>query len=41
MNLHMQRAVTATIDYALAAEYRSFDSEELRANIEKMAKRAE
>ena len=38
MNLHMQRAVMATIDYALTAEYRSFDSEELRANIEKMAK---
>jgi len=38
MNLHMQRAVTATIDYALTAEYRSFDSEELRANIERMAK---
>jgi enoyl-CoA hydratase/carnithine racemase len=41
MNLHMQRAVTATIDYALTAEYRSFDSEELRANIERMAKRAD
>jgi enoyl-CoA hydratase/carnithine racemase len=41
MNLHMQRAVTATIDYALTAEYRSFDSEELRANIERMAKRTE
>jgi enoyl-CoA hydratase/carnithine racemase len=38
MNLHLQRAVTATIDYALTAEYRSFDSEELRANIERMAK---
>lgn len=39
MNLHMQRAVTATIDYALTAEYRSFDSVELRANLDRMAKR--
>jgi enoyl-CoA hydratase/carnithine racemase len=40
MNLHLQRAVTATIDYALTAEYRSFDSAELRANIARMAKRS-
>ncbi|HVT21833.1 MAG TPA: enoyl-CoA hydratase/isomerase family protein [Mycobacteriales bacterium] len=40
MNLHMQRAVTATIDYALTAEYRSFDSAELRANLDRMAKRS-
>ncbi|HWC36861.1 MAG TPA: enoyl-CoA hydratase-related protein [Mycobacteriales bacterium] len=38
MNLHMQRAVTATIDYALTAEYRSFDSAELRANLDRMSK---
>jgi enoyl-CoA hydratase len=41
MNLHLQRAVTATIDYALTAEYRSFDSEELRANLDRMAKRSD
>jgi enoyl-CoA hydratase/carnithine racemase len=41
MNLHMQRAVTATIDYALTAEYRSFDSAELRANLDRMAKRSD
>jgi enoyl-CoA hydratase/carnithine racemase len=41
VNLHMQRAVTATIDYALTAEYRSFDSPELRANLDRMAKRSE
>jgi enoyl-CoA hydratase len=35
MNLHMERAVLATLDYALTAEYRSFDSPELRANVDK------
>jgi enoyl-CoA hydratase/carnithine racemase len=38
MNLHMQRAVLATIDYALTAENRSFDSVELRANLDRMLK---
>jgi enoyl-CoA hydratase/carnithine racemase len=41
MNLHLQRAVTATIDYALTAEYRSFDSAELRATLDRMAKRSD
>jgi enoyl-CoA hydratase/carnithine racemase len=36
MNLHMERAVLATIDYALSAEHRSFDSAELRANLDRM-----
>jgi enoyl-CoA hydratase/carnithine racemase len=36
MNLHLQRAVLATIDYALTAENRSFDSAELRANLDRM-----
>jgi enoyl-CoA hydratase/carnithine racemase len=36
VNLHLQRAVTATIDYALTAENRSFDSAELRANLDRM-----
>ena len=34
LNLHLQRAVTATIDFALSAEHRSFDSPELRANLD-------
>lgn len=36
MNLHLQRGVLATIDYALAAEDRSFTSQELRANIDRL-----
>ena len=35
MNLHLERAVLATLDYALTAEYRSFDSPELRANVDR------
>jgi enoyl-CoA hydratase/carnithine racemase len=35
LNLHMERAVLATIDYALSAEERSFGSAELRANIDR------
>jgi enoyl-CoA hydratase/carnithine racemase len=36
LNLHMQRAVLATIDYALTAEDRSFGSSELRANLDRL-----
>jgi enoyl-CoA hydratase/carnithine racemase len=36
MNLHLQRAVLATIDFALSAENRSFDTAEMRANLAKM-----
>lgn len=36
VNLHMERAVLATIDFALTAENRSFDSEDLRANLDRM-----
>jgi enoyl-CoA hydratase len=36
MNLHLQRGVLATIDYALTAEDRSFTSPELRANIDRL-----
>lgn len=39
INLHMERAVLATIDFALSAEYRSFDSPELRANIDRFLHR--
>ncbi|HTR69423.1 MAG TPA: enoyl-CoA hydratase/isomerase family protein [Mycobacteriales bacterium] len=35
INLHLQRAVVATIDYALSAENRSFDSPELRATLDR------
>jgi enoyl-CoA hydratase len=35
MNLHMERAVLATIDFALTAEDRSFESAELRANLDR------
>jgi enoyl-CoA hydratase len=35
LNLHLERAVTATIDFALTAEHRSFDSPELRANLDR------
>jgi enoyl-CoA hydratase/carnithine racemase len=33
LNLHVERAVLATIDFALAAETESFDTDELRKNI--------
>jgi hypothetical protein len=32
--LHLERAVLTTIDFALAAENESFDTDELRANID-------
>lgn len=35
LNLHLERAVLNTIDYALSAEGRSFDSPDLRANIDR------
>jgi enoyl-CoA hydratase/carnithine racemase len=35
INLHLERAVLATIDFALAAEDRSFTSVELRANLDR------
>ena len=42
LNLHLQRAVLATLDFALAAEDRSFSSPELRANLDRaMAPRRE
>jgi len=36
MNIHLERAVLATLDFALAAEDRSFGSAELRANLDRM-----
>jgi enoyl-CoA hydratase/carnithine racemase len=35
LNLHMERAVLSTIDFALSAEERSFTSPELRANVDR------
>jgi enoyl-CoA hydratase len=36
LNLQLERAVLATLDFALAAEDRSFGSAELRANLDRM-----
>jgi enoyl-CoA hydratase len=36
LNMHLERAVLATLDYALAAEDRSFTSPELRANLDRL-----
>jgi enoyl-CoA hydratase len=36
LNLHMERAVLATLDFAFAAEDRSFTSPELRANLDRI-----
>jgi enoyl-CoA hydratase len=36
LNLHLERAVLATLDFALAAEDRSFLSAELRANLDRL-----
>jgi enoyl-CoA hydratase/carnithine racemase len=35
LNLHLERAVLATLDFALTAEDRSFHSAELRANLDR------
>jgi enoyl-CoA hydratase/carnithine racemase len=35
LNLHLERAVLATLDFALTAEERSFSSPELRANLDR------
>jgi enoyl-CoA hydratase len=40
LNIQMERAVLAVLDYALAAEDRSFTTPELRANVERMRKRS-
>jgi hypothetical protein len=39
LNLHLERAVLATLDFALAAEDRSFGSAELRANLDRLLAR--
>jgi len=35
LNMHLERAVLATLDYALSAENMSFDSAELRSNLDR------
>jgi enoyl-CoA hydratase len=39
LNLHLERAVLATLDFALSAEDRSFGSPELRANLDRILAR--
>jgi enoyl-CoA hydratase len=38
LNLHAERAVLATIDFAMAAETESFDTPDLRANVDRFLK---
>ena len=39
LNLHLERAVLATIDFAMASETDSFDTSDLRANIDRFQER--
>ena len=39
LNIHLERAVQSVMDFAFTAEYRSFSSPELRANIDRFLKR--
>jgi enoyl-CoA hydratase/carnithine racemase len=40
LSLHVERAVLATIDFALAAETESFDTDDLRRNVNRFLKRS-
>jgi len=40
LNLHAERAVLATIDFAMAAETESFETAELRDNIDRFLSRS-
>jgi enoyl-CoA hydratase/carnithine racemase len=40
LNLHVERSVLATIDFAMAAETESFDTDDLRRNVDKFLGRA-
>jgi len=40
LNLHLERSVLATIDFAMAAETLSFDTEDLRGNVARFLKRS-
>jgi enoyl-CoA hydratase/carnithine racemase len=39
LNLHLERAVLATIDFAMAAETESFDTPDLKANVDRFLQR--
>jgi enoyl-CoA hydratase/carnithine racemase len=39
LNLHLERAVLATIDFAMASETASFDTDDLRANVDRFLER--
>jgi enoyl-CoA hydratase/carnithine racemase len=39
LNMHLERATLATLDFALSAENRSFDSPELRENLDRFLKK--
>jgi enoyl-CoA hydratase/carnithine racemase len=40
LNLHLERAVLATIDFAMAAETESFDTDDLQNNVARFLKRS-
>jgi enoyl-CoA hydratase/carnithine racemase len=40
LNLHLERAVLATLDFALAAETESFDTDDLQRNVARFLKRS-
>lgn len=40
LNLHLERAVLSTIDFAMSAETESFETEELQANVARFLKRS-
>jgi enoyl-CoA hydratase/carnithine racemase len=40
LNLHLERAVLATIDFAMSAESESFDTSDLRANLDRFLSRS-
>jgi hypothetical protein len=40
LNLHLERAVLATIDFAMAAETESFETDDLQSNVARFRKRS-
>ena len=40
LNLHLERAVLSTIDFAMAAETESFDTTELQENVARFLERS-
>jgi hypothetical protein len=40
LNLHLERAVLATIDFAMAAETESFDTDDLQTNVARFLERS-